>query len=90
MVKIEWEAVEDKYRFVVTSDSHIVNFSWNFEYLVSANKHPEETTEFNLNVLLDKKGGQVRGFSSDVQHNIAVKVVDDKCLGNVAVLTINV
>jgi len=33
---------------------------------------------------------QVRGFSSAGEHNIAVKVVDDKCLENMAVLTINV
>jgi hypothetical protein len=58
--------------------------------LVPAHKHPEEVAEFKPSILLDKKGVQVRGFSSSGQHNIAVKVVDDKCLENVAVLTINI
>ena len=90
VVKITCEKVEDKYKFVVTSDSNIINYSWDFQYLIPAHKHPEETAEFKPTVLYDKKGVQVRGFSSAGQHNIAVKVVDDKCLENVAVLSINI
>jgi len=98
VVSIVYEKTEDgKYKFVATSDTPIINFSWDFEYGVPAHKHPEQTAKFNPTVLFDKPiddarliGSRVHNFAMSGKHNIAVKVVDDKLLENIAVCSITI
>jgi len=91
VVTIVWEKTEDgKYKFTATSDTPIINFSWDFEYGVPKYKHPEETARFNPTVLYDKTGVRVHNFAMSGSHNIAVKVVDDKLLENIEVCSINI
>jgi hypothetical protein len=89
VIRIEWTLTDDgRYEFKAISDSTIINYSWDFEYAVPAHKHPEESAKFNPTVLRDKDGVRVHNFSTKGNHNIAVKVVDDKYLENIAVCSI--
>jgi len=98
VVSIVYEKTADgKYKFIATSDTPIINFSWDFEYGVPVHKHPEQTAKFNPTVLFDKPiddarlvGSRVHNFAMSGSHNIAVKVVDDKLLENIAVCSINI
>jgi DNA modification methylase len=91
VVHIKYEITDDgKYRFIATSDSKIINFSWDFEYGVSAHKHPDDTAKFNPSVLYDKTGVRIHNFSKNGEHNVAVKVVDEKYLENIKVCSISI
>ena len=90
VVKIECNKTKDgKYEFRAISEN-AVNYSWDFNYLVPAHKHPEETAKFNPSVLYDKAGVRIHNFTEIGTHNVAVKVVDNKCLENIAVCSINI
>jgi len=91
------ETADGKYKFIATSDTPIINFSWDFEYGVPSHKHPGEKAAFNPTVLYDKPiddarlvGSRIHNFASSGSHNIAVKVVDDKCLENIAVFSFSI
>jgi len=91
IVSIESKQLEDgRYEFRAISDDNIINYSWDFNYPIPPHKHPQETADFKPSVLYDKKGVRTHNFATTGTHNIAVKVVDDKCLENISVHSITI
>ncbi|MDR0927931.1 MAG: restriction endonuclease [Ignavibacteria bacterium] len=79
------KTLDGKYEFRAVSDSVIINYSWDFNYPIPAHKFPQEVGKFNPSVLYDKNGVRVHNFAEGGVHNVAVRVVDDKYLENMAV-----